>query len=169
MPKRPPKGEHGGTVMPKVDEAELGDDFSYIVRIADTDIDGLKPITYGLTSVKGIGIRTSMMICKMSGIDGTRLGGHLSSDEQDLLRSAIDEYATNVPWWMVNRQRDLESNEDAHSIANEVGMTKDDDVARLAEIKTFRGMRHRSGHKVRGQRLRSNGRRGSALGVQRKK
>ena len=48
-------------------------------------------------------------------------------------------------------------------------MTKDDDVARLAEIKTWRGMRHRSGHKVRGQRLRSNGRRGSALGVQRKK
>jgi hypothetical protein len=43
MPKRPPKGEHGGTVMPKVNEAELGDDFSYIVRIADTDIDGLKP------------------------------------------------------------------------------------------------------------------------------
>ena len=169
MPKRPPKGEHGGTVMPKVDEAELGDDFSYIVRIADTDIDGLKPITYGLTSVKGIGIRTSMMICKMSGIEGTRLGGHLSSDEQDKLRSAIDEYATNVPWWMVNRQRDLESNEDAHIIANEVGMTKDDDVARLAEIKTWRGMRHRSGHKVRGQRLRSNGRRGSALGVQRKK
>ena len=67
------------------------------------------------------------------------------------------------------QQRDLESNEDAHIIANEVGMTKDDDVARLAEIKTFRGMRHRSGHKVRGQRLRSNGRRGSALGVQRKK
>ena len=70
---------------------------------------------------------------------------------------------------MVNRQRDLESNEDAHIIANEGGMTKDDDVARLAEIKTFRGMRHRSGHKVRGQRLRSNGGRGSALGVQRKK
>ena len=165
----PPKGEHGGTVMPKVDEAELGDDFSYIVRIADTDIDGLKPITYGLTSVKGIGIRTSMMICKMSGIDGSRLGGHLSSEEQDVLRGAIDEYATKVPWWMVNRQRDLETNEDAHIIANEVSMTKDDDVSRLAEIKTFRGMRHRSGHKVRGQRLRSNGRRGSALGVQRKK
>ena len=169
MPKGPPKGEHGGTVMPKVNESELGDDFSYIVRIADTDIDGLKPITYGLTSVKGVGIRTSMMICKLSGIDGDRLGGHLSSEEQDQLRKAIDDYATNVPWWMVNRQRDLESNEDAHIIANEVVMTKDDDVSRLAEIKTWRGMRHRSGHKVRGQRLRSNGRRGSALGVQRKK
>ena len=54
MPKRPPKGEHGGTVMSKVNEAELGDDFSYIVRIADTDIDGLRPITYGLASVKGV-------------------------------------------------------------------------------------------------------------------
>ena len=77
--------------MPKVDEAELGDDFSYILRIADTDIDGLKPITYGLASVKGIGIRTSMMVCQMSGIDGNRLGGHLSSEEQDKLRKAIDE------------------------------------------------------------------------------
>tara|TARA_Y100000590_G_scaffold384088_2_gene455220 strand:+ start:553 stop:1020 length:468 start_codon:yes stop_codon:yes gene_type:complete len=155
--------------MPKANEAELGDDFSYIVRIADTDIDGLKPVTFGLTSIKGIGIRSSMMICKQSGIDGSRLGGHLSTEEQDLLRKTIDEYATNVPWWMVNRQRDLETNEDAHIIANEVGMTKEDDVARLAEIKTYRGIRHRSGHKVRGQRLRSNGRKGSALGVQRKK
>ena len=154
--------------MSKVNEAELGDDFSYIVRIADTDIDGLKPITYGLTSVKGIGIRTSMMICRLSGIEGGRLGGHLTTEEQDQLRNAIDEYATNVPWWMVNRQRDLETNEDAHIIANEVSMTKDDDVARLAEIKTYRGMRHRSGHKVRGQRLRANGRRGAALGGQRK-
>ena len=44
-----------------------------------------------------------------------------------------------------------------------------DEDARMAGIKTYRGMRHRSGHKVRGQRLRSNGRKGSALGVQRKK
>ena len=95
--------------MSKVNEAELGDDFSCIVRIADTDIDGLKTITYGLASVKGVGIRTSMMICRLSGIDGNRLGGHLSTDEQDQLRKAIDDYATNVPWWMVNRQRDFES------------------------------------------------------------
>ena len=69
----------------------------------------------------------------------------------------------------MNRQRELETNEDAHIIANEVSMTRDDDVSRLAEMKTYRGMRHRSGHKVRGQRLRSNGRKGATLGVQRKK
>ena len=155
--------------MAKLDDADLGDDFSYILRIADTDIDGLKPITYGLASVKGIGIRTSMLICQLSGIDGNKLGGHLTIEEQDLLRGTIDDYATKVPWWMVNRQRDLETNVDAHIIANEVSMTRDDDISRLAEMKTYRGMRHRSGHKVRGQRLRSNGRRGSALGVQREK
>ena len=40
--------------MAKINEAELGDDFSYILRIADSGVDGLKPIIHGLTSVKGI-------------------------------------------------------------------------------------------------------------------
>ena len=151
------------------DEAELGDDFSYILRMADSDIDGLRPISIGLTSIKGIGMRTSNQICRLAGIDGKTLGGHLSDEEQDRLRTAVDDYATAVPWWLVNRQRDLESNEDAHIVAMEVKMTRDDDIARMAGVKAYRGMRHRSGHKVRGQRLRSNGRRGSALGVQRKK
>ena len=109
------------------------------------------------------------MICRLSGVDGSKLGGHLSDEEQDKLRDSIGTYATEMPWWLMNRQRDLETNEDAHIVALEVKMTRDDDVARMAGIKTYRGMRHRSGHKVRGQRLRSNGRKGYALGVQRKK
>ena len=109
------------------------------------------------------------MICRLSGVDGSKLGGHLSDEEQEKLRESIGTYATEMPWWLMNRQRDLETNEDAHIVALEVKMTRDDDIARMAGIKTYRGMRHRSGHKVRGQRLRSNGRKGSALGVQRKK
>ena len=65
---------------------------------------------------------------------------HLSNDEQESIRKTIDEFATKVPWWLVNRQRDLETNEDAHIIATEVKLTKDDDIARLAEMKTYRGM-----------------------------
>ena len=151
------------------EDAELGDDFSYILRMADSDIDGLRPISIGLTSIKGIGMRTSQQICRLADIDGKALGVHLSDDEQDRLRNSIDEYATTVPWWMVNRQRDLGTNEDAHIVATEVKMTRDDDVARIAGVKAYRGMRHRTGHKVRGQRLRSNGRKGSSLGVERKK
>ena len=151
------------------EDAELGDDFSYILRIADSDIDGLRPIAIGITSIKGIGMRTSQQICRLAGVDGNTLGGHLSDDEQDRLRNSIDDYATTVPWWLVNRQRAIGTNEDAHIVATEVKMTRDDDVARIAGVKAYRGMRHRSGHKVRGQRLRSNGRKGSSLGVERKK
>ena len=113
--------------------------------------------------------RTSQQLCRLAEIDGTKLGGHLNDVEQNRLRETIDGYATNVPWWLVNRQRDLESNEDAHLVAMDVRMTRDDHISRLAGMKTYRGLRHRSGHKVRGQRLRSNGRSGTALGVQRKK
>ena len=151
------------------EDAELGDDFSYILRIADSDIDGLRPIAIGITSIKGIGMRTSQQICRLAGVDGNTLGGHLSDEEQDRLRNSIDDYATTVPWWLVNRQCDIGTNEDAHIVATEVKMTRDDDVARIAGVKAYRGMRHRSGHKVRGQRLRSNGRKGSSLGVVRKK
>jgi len=151
------------------EDAELGDDFAYILRMADSDVDGLRPIAIGLTSIKGVGMRTSQQICRLAGINGKTLGGHLSEEEQDSLRSAIDDYATTVPWWLVNRQRDLGTNEDAHIVAMEVKMTRDDDISRMAGIKAYRGMRHRSGHKVRGQRLRSNGRKGSTLGVEKKK
>ena len=151
------------------EDAELGDDFSYILRIADSDIDGLRPIAIGITSVKGIGMRTSQQICRLAGVDGNTLRVHIYDDEQDRLRNSIDDYATTVPWWLVNRQRDIGTNEDAHIVATEVKMTRDDDVARIAGVKAYRGMRHRSGHKVRGQRLRSNGRKGSSLGVERKK
>ena len=150
------------------EDAELGDDFSYILRMADSDIDGLRPIAIGLTSIKGIGMRTSQQIWRLADINGKKLGGHLSDDEQDRLRNSIDDYATTVPWWLVNRQRDLETNEDAHIVATEVKMTRVDDVARIAAVMAYRGMRHRCCLKVRGQSLRSNGRKGSSLGVESK-
>ena len=125
------------------EDAELGDDFAYILRMADSDVDGLRPIAIGLTSIKGVGMRTSQQICRLAGINGKTLGGHLSEEEQDSLRSAIDDYATTVPWLLVNRQRDLGTNEHAHIVAMEVKMTRDDDISRMAGIKAYRGMRHR--------------------------
>ena len=47
--------------MTGTDETQLGDDFSYIIRIADTDVDGLRKISVGLCSIKGIGMRTAEM------------------------------------------------------------------------------------------------------------
>ncbi|NDF33697.1 MAG: 30S ribosomal protein S13 [Euryarchaeota archaeon] len=150
-------------------EQELGDDFSYMLRMADTDIDGLKPLRTALTAVKGIGNRTAVNICNITGFDPSLKAGFLNQGQQDELRQAIDDYAQNVPLWMLNRQRDLESGDELHLAGQDLKLMHEDDISRLRSIKCYRGIRHAGGHKVRGQRGRSNGRFGLTLGVQRKK
>ena len=46
--------------MAKIDQSDLGDDFNYIIRLADSDVDGLTRIGMALTSVKGVGVRTAL-------------------------------------------------------------------------------------------------------------
>ena len=155
--------------MAKIDESELGDDFNYIIRLADSDIDGLSRIGMGLTSVKGVGARTAMAICEIAGVDKEKLGGHLNDEELQQIRDAIESYPTEVPLWMLNRQRDIETGDELHLVSMDVSMTQDDDIARLRATKAYRGLRHAARKRVRGQRTRSNGRSGLTLGVQRKK
>ena len=150
-------------------EQDLGDDFSYLIRIANTDMDGLKPLKTALTSIRGVGDRTAAQICEHVGVNPATLAGTLSKEQQDVLREALDNYNQNVPLWMLNRQRDLESGDELHLIGQDLMLMNDDDISRLRAIKAYRGIRHAGGHKVRGQRGRSNGRFGLTLGVQRKK
>ena len=151
-------------------DQELGDDFSYMLRMADTDIDGLKPLRTALTAVRGVGDRTAANICRITGFDPGMKAGHLDSGQQETLRETIESYAEQgVPLWMLNRQRDLESGDELHLSGQDLKLTHEDDISRLRRIKSYRGIRHAGGHKVRGQRGRSNGRFGLTLGVQRKK
>tara|TARA_B110000014_G_C20105744_1_gene581389 strand:- start:1770 stop:2144 length:375 start_codon:yes stop_codon:yes gene_type:complete len=122
----------------------------------------------GLTSVKGVGVRTALAICEIAGIDKNKLGGHLTDAEQEKIREAIETYPTEVPLWMLNRQRDIETGDELHLFSMDVGMTQTDDIARLRATKAYRGLRHAARKRVRGQRTRSNGRTGLTLGVQRK-
>ena len=155
--------------MTKIDESELGADFNSILRIADSDVDGLTRIGMGLTSGKGVGVRTALAICDIAGVDKNKLGGHLTDADQDKIREAIESYPTEVPLWMLNRQRDIETGDELHLFSVDVSMTQDDDIARLRATKAYRGLRHAARKRVRGQRTRSNGRTGLTLGVQRKK
>ena len=95
--------------------------------------------------------------------------GHHDTAQQEALREAIENYAQNVPLWMLNRQRDLESGDELHLSGQDLKLTHEDDISRLRSIKCYRGVRHAGGNKVRGQRGRSNGRGGLTLGVSRKK
>tara|TARA_B110000444_G_scaffold261439_1_gene313551 strand:- start:21763 stop:22233 length:471 start_codon:yes stop_codon:yes gene_type:complete len=155
--------------MARPKDEELGEDFSYILRMADTDMDGLKPLATALTSVKGVGHRTATQICRNTGFDAHQLAGFLSIEQQEELRLAIENYAEKAPLWMLNRQRDLETGDEIHLTGQQVRFTLEDDVNRLRTMKCYRGVRHASGNKVRGQRGRSNGRGGLTLGVSRKK
>ncbi|DAC10925.1 MAG TPA: hypothetical protein D7I09_02040, partial [Candidatus Poseidoniales archaeon] len=58
--------------MAKKDE-DLGDDFSYIIRMSDTDVDGLRPLGSALTAINGVGDRTAIQICRQTGFEPTRL------------------------------------------------------------------------------------------------
>ena len=158
-----------GEIMARPKDEDLGDDFSYILRMADTDMDGLKPLATALTSVKGVGARTANQICKNTGFDPHSLAGFLTAEQQEQLRGAIETYGEHVPSWMLNREWDLESGRDLHITGQQVRFTTLDDISRLRTMKAYRGIRHASGNKVRGQRGRSNGRGGLTLGVSRKK
>ena len=155
--------------MARQKEEDLGEDFSYILRMADTDMDGQKTLATALTAVRGVGPRTAIQICKNTGFDPASLAGHLSVEEQESLRVAIEGYAETVPLWMLNRQRDIETGDELHLTGQQVTLTLEDDINRLRTMKCYRGVRHASGNKVRGQRGRSNGRGGLTLGVSRKK
>jgi small subunit ribosomal protein S13 len=155
--------------MAKIDESQLGDDFRYILRLAMADVDGMKPIGLGLTSIDGVGQRTAIALCGLADIDAKKMGGLLSDKEIDLLKEAIESYPTAVPLWMLNRQRDLHSGDELHLFSQDVKMVQKEDIDRHRAVKSYRGVRHAIGGRVRGQRTRSNNRSGLTLGVQRKK
>ena len=67
--------------MAKIDESQLGDDFRYILRLAMADVDGMKPIGLGLTSIDGVGQRTAIALCGLADIDAKKMGGLLSEKE----------------------------------------------------------------------------------------
>ena len=110
-------------------EQELGDDFSYMLRMADTDIDGLRPLRTALTAVRGVGDRTAANICRITGFDPSMKAGHLDTAQQETLREAIENYAQNVPLWMLNRQRDLESGDELHLSGQDLKLTHEDDIS----------------------------------------
>ncbi len=152
---------------PKKEEKD--ENFNYIVRIANTDLDGEKRPVIALTGVKGIGTRAAERMVRLTGISKYRLFGEVPQDKVDEVEEMILNFHEHAPAWFLNRRRDWESDEDIHVVGTERQMTIEDDINRLKMIRSYRGIRHETHHKVRGQRTRSNGRKGLTLGVSKRK
>jgi len=144
-------------------------DFKYIVRVANTDLDGKYQVVPALAQVKGLGLRTAAIVANKSGVNPYQKIGDLSDAEVVKLQETVEVIVDTVPVWMLNRRRDVETGDDQHVIGTDIEIRLRDDLNRLKKIRSYRGLRHEGGQKVRGQRSKSNGRTGLTLGVQRNK
>jgi small subunit ribosomal protein S13 len=145
------------------------EDIKYFVRIGTTDLDGTKSVRIALTGIKGVGRHTSSVISRMAKVNEFATLGRLEEDGVNRLRAVIDQYGTKVPAWMTNRPKDVYTGESKHLLGVDVTMAKDDDVNMMRKIRCYKGIRHETGQKVRGQRTKSTGRTGSTVGVSKKK
>ena len=108
-----------------------------MARIAGVDLPRDKRVVIGLTYIFGIGKKTSQQIIASTGISEETRIRDLTEEEVSKLREAIDK--------SVKVEGDLR---------REVAMN----IKRLIEIGSYRGMRHRRGLTVRGQRTKTNAR-----------
>ena len=151
------------------DKEKKGEDFRYIVRLVNTDLDGNKDIVIALSGIKGVGLRTAEVIARMAGISRDVKIGDLPEEKTAELEKLVQDYSEKAPHWMMNRQHDWSSGADMHLVGIDVELSKRDDVNLMRMIRCYRGVRHETGQKVRGQRTRANGRSGLTLGVLKRK
>lgn len=108
-----------------------------MARIAGVDLPREKRVEIGLTYIYGIGRKLSNDILKKTGINPDTRVKDLTEDETAKLREAIEhEYVVEG-----DLRRDVALN-----------------IKRLVEIGSYRGLRHRKGLPVRGQRSKTNAR-----------
>src|SRR3972149_1519129 len=146
---------------------ETGPEIRHIVRIADTDLDGKRSVQYALTGIKGVSRRIAKILALNAGLNPIDTLGYLTDADIEKLHVSVDNLQTIVPYWMMNKQNDFMTGEDRHVIGTDVIMSLNEDLNIMKKIRSYKGVRHEKGLKVRGQRTRSTGRKGRTVGVSR--
>ena len=144
-------------------------EFQHIIRFAGADIKGTQPVTYALTSVKGIGIEIANAVVEKSGIDPETRMGFLSNADVEKIEDVITNPAAyGIPAWLLNRRKDLETGKDIHVLGTDLIVQTKNDIEQMKKMRSWKGFRHSYGLKVRGQRTKTTGRKGKAIGVKKK-
>jgi len=113
-----------------------------LARLAGVDIPNDKRVVISLTYIHGIGRTTSGKLVKMANVNPDSKVRELTDEETGRLRQVIER---------LSQDKEILIEGD---LRREVAMN----IKRLSEIGTYRGMRHRRGLPVRGQRTRTNAR-----------
>ena len=144
---------------------EEDEDLRYFVRIGQTDLDGTKSVERSLSELNGIGRRAARIIAEQTGVDRTATFGRLDDDEIETVVEAVESFGDEVPEWLANHRNEYFSGETTHQTGNDLNMTRRQDINRMKMIDSYKGVRHKRGQKVRGQRTRSTGRTEGTIGV----
>lgn len=107
-----------------------------MARIAGVNIPDNKQAGVSLTYIFGVGRSTAARLCKAAGVDPMAKVQNLSEADQDALRSEVAKLPVEG-----DLRRELNMN-----------------IKRLMDLGCYRGLRHRRGLPVRGQRTRTNAR-----------
>ena len=107
-----------------------------MARIAGVDLPRDKRIVIALTYIYGIGEATAKKICADAGVSEDIRSKDLTPEDQEKLRAEVDKYRVEG------------------DLRREVALN----IKRLMEIGCYRGIRHRKGLPVRGQRTKTNAR-----------
>ena len=108
-----------------------------MARIAGVEIPNQKRVEIGLTYIYGIGRSTSNQILAKTGIDPDTRCKDLTEDDVSKLRDEIENF---------------------HKVEGDLRRDVALDIKRMVEIGCYRGIRHRKGLPVRGQRSKTNAR-----------
>ncbi|MFP4118748.1 MAG: 30S ribosomal protein S13 [Candidatus Woesearchaeota archaeon] len=136
---------------------EQDENFRHIVRVANTDLHGGKPLYLALQKIKGVGENFARIACKISGYDTMTLTGTLSEKQAGEIEVVIkDPVKAGIPSWMYNAQKDYESGEDFHLLHSDLDFKQDNDIKRKKKMKSNVGLRHQWKLPVRGQRTKSH-------------
>jgi small subunit ribosomal protein S13 len=147
----------------------MSEEFRHILRITDTDVDGTLKTPYALKRIKGISLSLANAILKKAGVDPNVRVGFLTDANIEKIEEIIEEPAKyGIPNWLLNRRKDAETGKDGHMLSADLVLRTKMDIDQMKEIKSWRGYRHAYGLKVRGQRTKTTGRSGKALGVKKK-
>lgn len=109
-----------------------------MARINGVDLPREKRVEIGLTYIYGIGRTSASKICEKAGVNPDTRVRDLTEDEVTRLRDCIDN--------------------DGYLVEGDLRRERRQNIARLMEIGCYRGLRHRKGLPVRGQRTHTNAR-----------
>ena len=141
-------------------------EYKYILRIAGKDIDGSKKVIVALSQVRGIGYNLAQVLLQSLKINPYIRVGFLTDKELGEIENAIrDPTRVGAPGWFLNRQKEMDTGTDRHLITSDLDFAISNDIEREKSVMSWRGYRHMFGLRVRGQRTRTTGRKGGAVGV----